>query len=144
MGFILQVLAGLLGGVAAALQGPFTGIMGQKVGDLTSVFVTYCGGAVVIAAVVLASGGGNLSQWRTLPWYVFLAGPLGLVIIWSLSYTVPRLGATGSTLLFILSWLACSVVIDHFGWIGVSVRPFGLNCALGIGALLVGAWLVLR
>ena len=144
MGFVLQILAGILGGTAAALQGPFTGIIGEKVGDLTSVFITYCGGAAVIALIVFASGGGQLSQWRVLPWYVYLAGPLGLVIIWSLSFTVPRLGATGATILFILSWLACSVVIDQFGWLGVDARPVDWSRALGLGALLLGTWLVLR
>ena len=55
MGLFLQILAGLLGGFAAALQGPFTGIMGTKVGDLASVFITYCGGAVIIASVFFIS-----------------------------------------------------------------------------------------
>ena len=144
MGFILQILAGLLGGVAAALQGPFTGIMGEKVGDLTSVFFTYVGGAAVIATIVLVSGGANVGQWRTLPWYVFLAGPLGLVVIASLSYTIPRLGATASTLLFILAWLSVSITVDHFGWLGVDIRSFDVNRAIGVTALFIGAWLVLR
>ena len=144
MVFLLQILAGILGGIAAALQGTFTGIMGEKVGDLTSVFITYCGGAALIVLIVFASGGGQLSQWRTLPWYVYLSGPLGLVIIWSLSYTVPRLGVTGATILFILSWLTCSVIIDHLGWLGVDARPVDWGRALGLCALLLGTWLVLR
>ncbi len=141
---LIQVIVGLIGGVAAGLQAPFTGVMGQKIGDLGSVVITYVGGGVMIGVIALAVGGHNLQQWRTLPWYVFAAGPLGLVIIGALSYTVPRLGAIAAMTLFILSWLAFSAVIDHFGWFGVAERPLDVSRTVGIGALLLGTWLVIR
>ena len=142
--FIVQLLIGIAGGIAAGLQAPFTGVLGQRVGDMGSVFITYGGGAIVIALITLLSGGGGLSEWRSLPWYVYLAGPMGLIIIGSLSYTVPRLGTGSATTLFVLSWLIFSAVTDHFGWFGVAQRPFDLSRIIGTGALLLGTWLVIR
>ena len=141
---LLPIIAALIGGVAAGLQAPFNGIMGQKVGDLASVFITYGGGALIIALVVLLTGNAQFSEWRTLPWYVFFAGPLGLVIIGTLGFTIPRLGAASTTTLFILSWLAIAVLIDHLGWLGVDVRRIDLSRLIGIGLLLAGTWLVVR
>lgn len=141
---ILPMMAALIGGVAAGLQAPFNGIMGQKVGDLASVFITYGGGAVIIALVVLLTGNAQFSEWRTLPWYVFLAGPLGLVIIGTLGYTIPRLGAASTTTLFILSWLAIAVAIDHLGLLGVDVRRADVPRLVGIALLMAGTWLVVR
>ena len=141
---LLQILVGLLGGVATALQGAFSGAIGQRLGDMTSILITYVSGGVLIGLIAVVSGGSHLGEWRSLPWYAFLAGPMGLVIVGSLSYTVPRLGATGATVLFILSWLACSAVLDQFGWFGVAVRPLDGTRALGLLALLLGAWLVVR
>ena len=110
---------------------------------LPSVFFTYGGGGLVIALFILLTRT-SLSGWQDLPWYVFLAGPLGLVIIFSLSFTVPRLGAVTGTSLFILAWLFGSAIIDQFGWFGVDVRSLGLSRIFGIAALLLGTWLVAR
>ena len=142
--FLVQLLVGIAGGIASGLQAPFTGLMGQKMGEMASVFVTYVGGAIVIAIITVFAGGQGLSGWRTLPWYVFLAGPMGLVIVGSLSYTVPRLGATTATTLFVLSWLAFSAFADHFGWFGLAARPLDISRLLGVLALIAGTWLVIR
>lgn len=143
LSLLLPILIGLIGGAAAGLQAPFTGIMGQKTGELTSVFFTYAGGGVVIALILLFSGGGQLSQWRSIPWYAFAAGPLGLIIIGSLAYAVPRVGAAAATTLFVASWLIISAVIDQFGWFGVPTQPLDLKRALGIAGLMVGTWLMI-
>ncbi|MEM7331614.1 MAG: DMT family transporter [Chloroflexota bacterium] len=142
--YLLQILIGLLGGVAASLQAPFAGIMGQKVGDLGSVFFTYGGGALLVGLIVFLSGGGTLANWRDIPWYAYAAGPLGLVIIGSISYTVPRLGASTSTTLFVIAWLVVSAFVDQFGWFGLEIRPLNPTRLAGIAALLVGTWLVVK
>ena len=144
---IINLLVGIIGGIAAGLQAPFTGVMGQKVGELGSVLFTYGLGAIVILLIVLgaaATGSTDLSAWRTIPWWAFLAGPLGLVIIGSLAYAVPRVGATTATMLFLVGWLIFSAIIDHFGWFGTPIKPFNLQRSLGVLTLLVGGWLVLR
>lgn len=141
---LFQLLIGLLGGVAASLQSPFAGIMGQKVGDLGSVFFTYVGGALFIAVLVLFSGGDMLTNWREIPRYAFVAGPLGLIIIGSISYSVPRLGTAVTTTLFVVAWLTISALIDHFGWFGLTIRPLTATRTLGLIAMLIGTWLVVR
>ncbi len=145
--FLINLLVGLLGGIAAGLQAPFTGVMGQKVGELGSVLFTYGLGAIVILAVVLgalATGTADLSQWRTIPWWAFFSGPLGLVIIGSLSYAVPRLGATAATMLFLIGWLIFSAITDHFGWFGTPVKQLDITRLAGTLTLLVGGWLILK
>ena len=69
---------------------------------------------------------------------------MGIVIIGSLAYTVPRMGSAGATTIFVLSWLLFSAVTDHFGWLGVEVRPINLSRLLGLAALILGTWLVIR
>ncbi|MGB1250832.1 MAG: DMT family transporter [Candidatus Promineifilaceae bacterium] len=142
--FVIQLFVAVLGGIASGIQAPLAGVMGQKVGDLTSVFFTYAGGGIAIALITLLAGGGQISEWRSLPWYVFLAGPLGLVVIGSFSYTVPRLGAAAATTVFILSSLAFSAVVDHYGWFDVPVHPLDMTRIGGLIALVIGTWLVIR
>ena len=144
LGLFLQILIGLIGGVAAAFQAAFTGLMGLRLGNMESVFFTYAGGGLLIILAMVTLKGGNLLAWRAVPWYVFLAGPLGLVIIGSLSYTVPRLGSATASTLFVTAWLLLSAVIDHFGLFGVSQRALELPRLLGVMILLTGTWLVVR
>ena len=145
--FLINILVGILGGIAAGLQAPFTGVMGQRVGELGSVLFTYGLGALVILAIVIgtvSAGVTDLSQWRTIPWWAFFAGPLGLVIIGSLAYAVPRVGATSATMLFLVGWLVFSAIVDHFGWFGTEVRQLDMSRLAGTLTLLVGGWLILR
>ncbi|MFK7802714.1 MAG: DMT family transporter [Anaerolineae bacterium] len=145
--FLINLFIGLIGGIAAGLQAPFTGVMGQKVGELGSVFFTYGLGAVVILVIVIGAsftGAADLSQWRQIPWWAYTAGPLGLIIIGSLSYSVPRMGATSATMLFLVGWLVFSAIVDHFGWFGTPLKPFNLSRVAGSFTLLLGGWLILR
>ena len=140
---LLSMLVALMGGVAAALQGPFAGMMGRSLGDLEGVFITYCGGAVAIFLITwLINGGVNIDAWRRLPWYVFLAGPLGLVIVGSYSFAIPRLGAATATIVFVASSLTLGVILDHFGLFGVGQRTLDASRVVGVLVFLLGIWLV--
>lgn len=144
---IINIIVGIIGGIAAGLQAPFTGVMGQRVGELGSVLFTYGLGAVVIVVIAIGAvttGQADLNGWRSIPWWAFFAGPLGLVIIGSLSYAVPRVGATNATMLFLLGWLIFSAIVDHFGWFGAEVRALDLTKGAGVAVLLFGSWLLLR
>ena len=143
----INLLIAIIGGIAAGLQAPFTGVMGQKVGELGSTFITYGLGAITILVILVGasfSGSTDLSQWRQIPWWAFLAGPLGVIIIGSISYSQPRLGAVNSTMIFLISWLIFSALTDHFGWFGFEVKPFNLSKIVGSLTMIFGGWLILR
>ena len=143
MTILIPFLIALTGGVAAALQGPFAGIIGRTIGDLESVFITYCGGAaVVLLIMLLIKGNLQVAGWSDLPWYVLLSGPLGLVIVGSYSFAVPRLGAATATIVFVASSLTLGALFDHFGVFGVTQRSIDPSRLLGIGVFLIGIWLV--
>jgi len=142
---ILQIIIGVLGGISAAFQAQFSGLVGQRLGELESVFFTYAGGGLVITVIIfLIKGGGNLANWQSLPWYVFLGGPLGLIIIGSLSFTVPRLGSAAAVTLFVTAWLTLNAIMDHYGMFGVVQRTLDLSRLAGIAILLMGTWLIVR
>jgi len=138
------ILVGVLGGVAVGLQNPFAGAISQRVGGAASSLIIHVGGAVISLFVLFARGGEQLSQWRSVPWYMWLAGGLGVILVLTLSATFPRLGATAAIVLVILGQLLVGIVIDHYGFLGVNVRAIDGGRVLGAAALLVGAFLILR
>jgi transporter family-2 protein len=144
MGIIGLIIAAVIGGVAITLQGQFMGLMDVVMGTRESVFVTYASGGVLVSLIVLFSRGGNLKAWQGVPWYAFSAGLLGLVIVGTIGYVVPRLGVAKGFTLIVASQFLLAALIDQFGWFGAAVRPIDLPRTLGLLIMLAGVWLVVR
>ncbi len=144
MNTIVVILLAIVGGIAVTVQGQFMGSMTQIMGAKESMFITYASGGIVITLILLASGANRLSSWRQVPWFAFTAGLLGLIIVGTVGYVVPRLGlATGFTLI-VTAQFVTAALIDHFGWFGAAIRPIDLPRLVGLGFLLVGVWLLNR
>jgi len=133
-----------LGGIAVTLQGQFMGLMDQRLGTKASVFITYASGGLVIALAVLLSGGWNLKGWQSVPWYAFSAGLLGLFIVGTISYTVPRLGLTAAFTILVASQFIIAALLDHFGLLGAVARPLDVSRLIGIAVLILGVWLIVK
>jgi transporter family-2 protein len=144
MNVALLILLAILGGLAVTLQGQFMGSMTQFMGTTTSMFITYAGGGAVIVLFTLATRAHHFQSWRAVPWYAFTAGLLGLAIVGTIGYVVPRLGlATGFTLI-VAGQFVMAALIDQFGWFGATVRPLDGPRLAGLGLLLIGVWLINR
>ncbi len=137
------VVVGLIGGVAVAVQAALAGIITEHLGVIENAFIVFGGGFLVALTLILINQGGRIRGLNTLPWYVFLAGPLGIVIITSIGYAIPRMGLASTLTLIVVSQLIIGVVFDHFGWLA-AIRPIDLPRLLGILFLFLGTWIVLR
>jgi transporter family-2 protein len=142
--FPVLVLFAVICGVAVTLQGQFMGLMDQSIGTRESMFITYAGGGLVVAVIMLAARGGNLRAWPAVPWYALTAGLLGLVIVGTIGYTVPRLGLAVAFTIIVAAQFIVAALIDHFGWLGAAVRPIGLSQLAGVALLILGVWLITR
>lgn len=134
----------IIGGIAAALQAQFAGVMNNRLGTLGSVAIIYGTGAVAIGALAAVTRDGGVAAWREVPTYTLAAGVLGLIVVGSVAFAVGRVGVVQALLTFTAAQFVFSALIDHFGWFGAEVRAFDLSRMLGIGLLFAGAWLVLR
>ncbi|MCB9452264.1 MAG: DMT family transporter [Anaerolineaceae bacterium] len=141
---IVVVVVGLLGGIAVGLQTPLASLIGQRLGVLESIFIVHLGGMILSGIPLLLARGGKLGEWQRVPWYALGAGVFGLVVIGSINYTVPRLGATVTVILVVVGQIVISLLVDHFGLFGTDVRPIDLSRIVGVGVLFLGIWLVIR
>lgn len=141
---LLIILIGLAGGVAVGLQSPMASMITQRLGTFESVFIIHIGGAIIALIPLLIYGGGKLSQWRSVPWYALGAGVFGLVVIAAISYMIPRVGVAASITTIVAGQLLVSVVLDHYGLLGTSIRTLDVTRAFGMAVLLVGVWLTVK
>lgn len=138
------VLIAMIGGLAVTVQGQMMGLMDRNIGTLESIFITYAIGGVLIGLIMLFYRGGNLGQWQQLPWWVFISGVLGLVIVGSIGYSIGQLGVVSAFILITAVQFIAGALIDHFGLLGAQVRPLDTSKILGISAMMLGIWLTLR
>jgi transporter family-2 protein len=138
------VAVAALGGAATALQAHFMGLLGMRMGTLESVFVTYFSGGIIIGLIMLSLRGGNLAAGGTVPWYAYTAGLLGLIIVGTLAFSAPRLGLVTAFTIFVAAQFGMGALVDHFGWMGATVRTLNASRIAGMAVVLAGIWLIIR
>jgi transporter family-2 protein len=138
------ILIAIVGGVAVTLQAQFMGLMDRSLGTLESMFITYGSGGLVIAMAVLVARGARLPALGGVPWWTLTAGLIGLVIVGSIGFAVPRLGLVAALTIVVAAEFISGALINHFGWFGAAPQPMDWTRLAGIGLLLGGTWLVLR
>jgi transporter family-2 protein len=141
--FLLPLLA-VISGFAITLQGQFMGLLDKSLGTKESVFITYASGGVIVVLYVLGTRGLNLKPQGGLPWYAFTSGVLGLIIVGTISYVIPRMGTARGFTLILASQFLLAALIDQFGLFAAVPRPLDLTKILGLAVMLVGVWLVVR
>ncbi|MEZ5963850.1 MAG: DMT family transporter [Planctomycetota bacterium] len=130
-------------GFASCIQGATNGTLAARVGLWSAVLVNAAVVFVGAVALFLWHRGGTVTDTQPgRPWFLFVGGCYGLLIIAGAAYSFPRLGAGPTTALMIAGQLTLALAFDHFG-VPVSRTPLTLPRALGAVFLFVGALLVL-
>ena len=139
------LLTALTGGFVA-LQAPINSVLGRSVGTWQAAFVSFAIGTVALAIIAaLATGGlSRVAGVRDVSLVYLTGGLLGAAYVTSILVAVRTLGAGGVVVATIAGQLAVSVVVDHFGLLGVTKQPVTLARVLGVALLGLGTYLVVR
>jgi hypothetical protein len=80
----------------------------------------------------------------SMPWWAVIGGLVGAVQAYAGLTLVNKIGAGTFVGLTVTSALIMSLVIDHFGWLGVDPHPINVWKALGGVLLICGIALIAR
>ena len=86
----------------------------------------------------------DFAATRALPWYAWLGGVYGACFVVAAAWGVPRLGVAMTITLMVGGQLLLSLVLDHFGALGVPRQPLNIGRIAGVGLVLAGVLLVRR
>lgn len=143
---LLAMIAVVFGGAATALQAPTNAKMMTAVGSpVNAAFVSFAVGtaALGILAVVLQTRPDMVAS-RNLPWYAWIGGLYGAIFVVAAAWGVPKLGVATTITLMVTGQLLLSLVLDHFGVMGVPKQPLNLGRVAGVALVLAGVLLVRR
>ncbi len=118
------------------------------VNPIYSALISFTVGTVTLFAVgaFMASQGqsGNLRASTDAPWWAWIGGFLGALFVTMAILAVPRIGAAGYSAALITGQLFGALVLDHYGWLGLSKTQISPSKILGAGLLLLSVWLIQR
>ena len=142
----IAVLATAGAGGLVALQAPINSALGKAVGSLPAASFSFAIGLVALVGItfIAGEGFGQIGEIGGLSWYYLIGGLLGAVYVTTVLIAVRTLGAGGVTAATIAGQLTFSVVIDHYGWLGVEKQPINATRVMGVLLLAVGVILVVR
>ena len=114
-------------------------------GRWSAVFRTPVGlAAGLLLAAVLLQARPDMQAVRTLPWWAWLGGLYGAVLVAATAYSAPKIGVTSALTLVVAGQFVAAVALDHFGAMGLSERPVSLVRIAGLALIAAGVLLVRR
>lgn len=129
-----------------AFQGGLNSALGKVTGLTVATLIVHLLGSFTVALLLLVPslGAGNLGKVLQVPWYLFLGGPLGVLIIYGVAASIPKIGVAPATTFIITGQVLTALLLDHLGAFGLPKIPFHVLKLLGVALLAAGASLLLK
>ena len=140
----LLMLIALAAGMMMPTQATTNNKMATVVGSpIAAAFLSFVVGTIALFGVMVATGTSLSSLWsvREAPPVAWLGGFLGAFFVAAAVLLTPRLGVAMTFSLFIAGQMIMSLVIDHFGLLGLPVKEVSMVRVFGI--LLITAGVVI-
>jgi bacterial/archaeal transporter family-2 protein len=142
----------LLLALVAGMCVPIQGIVNNKLSSfvahpLLAVLVSFVVGTFAIFAYILAAGiplSNAATTLKNAPWMAWTGGLIGAIYLTSVIFLIPRLGVALTFSLIVAGQMLITVVIDHFGLLGIPVHHINWQRLFGIALIIAGVIFVRR
>lgn len=98
--------------------------------------------SILLVVAVIGAGKITPQALTSIPWWVYLAGVIGMFYVASGIVIAPVTGTLVYFIFVIAGQLIGSVLADHFGILGLQVREISTMRLAGLGLVLTGAFMV--
>jgi len=141
--FLFAFVAGAFISIQAGSNTELKKAFGQA---MPAVVVNYLLGAAGVLLYSLATRVPipSSQQISQAPWWSWLGGLFGLLYGLAAVFLGSELGAATLMALVVTGQLVCSVVLDHFGWVGFEPHPASLWRIAGCVMMIAGLALIAK
>jgi transporter family-2 protein len=130
-------------GIAGSFQSAANAGLAQKIGLGGAVFVNSAIVMVGSLAFLLARGLDAGFHPAGTSWSLYVGGFCGFIVILSLAFVYPKIGAALAVALLVLGQSAAALAIDHYGLMGMPSVPATASRVVGL-ALVAGGIALIR
>ncbi len=135
VGALMPVQAGINAQLTRFIQHPYMGAL-----------ISFTIGTIALSIVTLTQGwpSESIKRLTEAPPHMFLGGLMGALFVASSIFLIPKMGPTIMIAAIITGQLIMSVIIDHYGLLGLPVIQISPVRLLGVALLFIGVFLVVR
>lgn len=142
----IYIIVAVLAGVMFAVQPTINENVGRSLNHpIQASFVSFFVGTALLLTInfILGLKLPTTDKLITVPWWLWLAGgAIGAFVVTAALSIQSKIGAGVWISCFVFGQLVMSILIDNYGWLGLSVHPINLMRIIGVGLLTVGAILI--
>lgn len=142
---IIFILLAIVSGAALPIQAALNGKMGKVVGDpVYAALISFVIGSfgLMIYVLTVRTDLSTITQTGNAHWSVWTAGLLGAFYVTCVVILAPKLGAALTFGLVVAGQLSISIIIDHYGVLGIPVHALNWLRVGGISLIIAGVMLI--
>jgi transporter family-2 protein len=108
-------------------------------------FASYLVGVLCMTALAgaLQEPFPSTAMMARIPWWAWSGGLFGAIFIGISILVAHQLGAATLIALLVTGQMTAAIILDHFGWLGLTQRPVDIPRMIGV-CLLIGGVLLIR
>lgn len=145
MNHILIVLFMIMVGSLSAVQGVANSQLGRHLEEpIHASLISFGVGFLVLAfiSVVVTGSFPSVSKLSSAPAIALMGGFLGAVFITSMIFIVPKIGIANAVVAALCGQVILSLILDHFGVMGLKVSGLSMQKVAGSILLIIGLLLI--
>jgi transporter family-2 protein len=140
------IFLAILAGIAMPTQATVNSRLAESVNHnpILAAFISFAVGTVALFIYIVLTGIplNQLAAAKDAPPIAWIGGFLGAFFVSVMATVVPRIGVALAFSLAIGGQMLVTLLIDHFGWLGVPEKPINLWRVLGAALITVGVILI--
>ena len=145
--YLIFLLLATAAGAAISIQAAANGSLRANLNDVRWATFFSITGTIVTAVIVMLfirPAFPSAAAIRSAPWWNWIGGPLGALIVLSGAALTQKLGAAAFIAAIVAGQLLSSILLDHFAWMDLPRQTITLPRALGVALVFIGVLLVTR
>ncbi len=138
---ILAIIAGVMMPTQAAINNKLAGEVGSPI---LAAFISFVVGTIALFVYIVITGEplGSIASLKNTSIISWMGGLLGAFFVASAVILVPRLGVALTFSLIIAGQMLITLILDHYGFLGIPVKEISFQRLLGIGLIIGGVILI--
>ena len=141
----LFIFLAILAGMAMPTQATVNSKLAESVqSPIMAAFISFVIGTIALFIYILITGVplSSFGASKDAPLIAWIGGFLGAFFVSVMATVVPRIGVALAFSLAIGGQMLVTLLIDHFGWLGVPEKPINLWRVLGAASITFGVILI--
>lgn len=135
---LLGILSSIISGISMSIQGIFNTRLSEKIGLLETNAIVQGTAFLITLIMAIGLGKGNIQNIKLCRKIYLLGGLLGVIITFTVMYSIRFLGVTHSIAIILVSQIIMALLIDYFGLFDSKNIKFNFHEIIGICFLIAG------